>query len=101
VEVEAQDAVVNKLELEVALMEIMVAAEAVLKLQVAAETPQALWAKEEIKTATAAAAAAAIMEVVLLSMTMEAAEDRPISEVFWEEIPFLEMLQCLTLTEET
>jgi hypothetical protein len=51
--------------------------------------------------ATAAAAAAAIMEVVLLSMTMEAAEDRPISEVFWEEIPFLEMLQCLTLTEET
>jgi hypothetical protein len=51
--------------------------------------------------AMAAAAAAGIMEVVRLSMTMEAEEDRPILGVFWEEIPFLEMLQCLTLTEET
>jgi hypothetical protein len=51
--------------------------------------------------AMVAAVAAGNMEVVRLSMTMEAEEDHPILEVFWEEIPFLEMLQCLTLTEET
>jgi hypothetical protein len=101
VEVEAQDAVVNKLERVVVSMEIMVAGAAVLKPQVAAEMPQALSAKEETKMAMAAAAAAGIMEVVRLSMTMEAEEDRPILGVFWEEIPSLEMLQCLTLTEET
>jgi hypothetical protein len=42
VEVEAQDAVVNKLELVVDSMETMVAAAAALKPQVAVEMPQAL-----------------------------------------------------------
>jgi hypothetical protein len=42
VEVEAQDAVVNKLERVVVSMEIMVAGAAALKPQVAAEMPQAL-----------------------------------------------------------
>jgi hypothetical protein len=69
------DAVVNKPELEVASMEIMVAAAAVLKLQVVAEMPQALWVKEETKMAMAAAAAADTMEAAQHSMTTAVAVD--------------------------
>ena len=69
------DAVVNKPEREVASMEIMVAAAAVLKLQAVAEMLQALWAKEETKMAMAAAVAADTMEVAQHSMTTAVAVD--------------------------
>ena len=69
------DAVVNKLELVAASMGIMVVAAAVLKLQVAAEMPQALWAKEETKMVMAAAAAVDTMVAAQHSMTTAAAAD--------------------------
>jgi hypothetical protein len=58
------------------------------------------WVKEETKTVTEAEAEADIMEEARLSMTMAAGEAHPILGASWEEIPLLEMLQCLTLMAE-